>query len=91
MCRTRQWQFLRLDGSCSVKQRQALVDQFNDPGHPSFLFLVSSKAGGVGLNIIGESHATAAQLCTKTTCATLIKSWRNTRRPVVSSMPAGHD
>jgi hypothetical protein len=54
MCRSRQWQYLRLDGSCSVKQRQKLVDQFNDPAHPSFLFLVSSKAGGVGLNIIGE-------------------------------------
>lgn len=86
----RQWQFLRLDGSCSVKQRQALVDQFNDPGHPSFLFLVSSKAGGVGLNIIGERHATAVQFHIKTTCATMIKVWCNIRRPV-SSMPAGHD
>jgi hypothetical protein len=50
------WSCLRLDGSCSIKQRQGLVDTFNDPAHPSFVFLVSSKAGGVGLNIIGGNR-----------------------------------
>ncbi len=50
------WPYLRLDGSLSVKQRQPLVDTFNDPTHPSFLFLLSSKAGGVGLNIIGANR-----------------------------------
>ena len=37
-------------------QKQALVDAFNDPGHPSFAFLLYSKAGGVGLNIIGANR-----------------------------------
>jgi hypothetical protein len=31
MCTSHSWVSLRLDGSCSVKQRQALVDTFNDP------------------------------------------------------------
>lgn len=31
MCQSHNWVALRLDGSCSVKQRQALVDTFNDP------------------------------------------------------------
>lgn len=31
MCASHNWMALRLDGSCSVKQRQALVDTFNDP------------------------------------------------------------
>lgn len=31
MCTSHNWVSLRLDGSCSVKQRQALVDTFNDP------------------------------------------------------------
>jgi SNF2 family DNA or RNA helicase len=31
MCKSHNWVSLRLDGSCSVKQRQALVDTFNDP------------------------------------------------------------
>ncbi|EFJ41266.1 hypothetical protein VOLCADRAFT_107785 [Volvox carteri f. nagariensis] len=56
MCRTHGWVSLRLDGSCSVKSRQPIVDTFNDPSHPSFLLLLSSKAGGVGLNIIGANR-----------------------------------
>ncbi|KAG2444135.1 hypothetical protein HYH02_009075 [Chlamydomonas schloesseri] len=56
MCRTHNWAFLRLDGGCDVKKRQPLVDCFNDPAHPSFLLLLSSKAGGVGLNIIGANR-----------------------------------
>ena len=56
MCAAHNWVALRLDGSCSVKQRQALVDTFNDPQHPSFVLLLSSKAGGVGLNIIGANR-----------------------------------
>eukprot|EP00775_Hariotina_reticulata_P005925 gene5925-6165_t len=56
MCSSHGWVALRLDGSCSVKQRQALVDTFNDGQHPSFVLLLSSKAGGVGLNIIGANR-----------------------------------
>ena len=48
---------LRLDGSVPAKKRQALVDQFNQtPPEKSFLFLLSAKAGGVGLNLIGASR-----------------------------------
>ncbi|KAK3179852.1 hypothetical protein K4F52_008770 [Lecanicillium sp. MT-2017a] len=39
-----------LDGSLSYEQRQDVVDTFNsDPSQ--FVFLISTKAGGVGLNI----------------------------------------
>ncbi|KFA45965.1 hypothetical protein S40293_07295 [Stachybotrys chartarum IBT 40293] len=39
-----------LDGSLSYEQRQEVVDNFNsDP--TQFVFLISTKAGGVGLNI----------------------------------------
>lgn len=45
---------LRLDGSTSQKARQGLVDQFNrSPRSNSFVFLLSAKAGGTGLNLIG--------------------------------------
>ena len=48
---------LRLDGSVPAKKRQALVDQFNNaPPSKAFLFLLSAKAGGVGLNLIGASR-----------------------------------
>jgi SNF2 family DNA or RNA helicase len=48
MCDANGWQTLRLDGSASVRLRQPLVDTFNEPTHPSYVLLLSSKAGGVG-------------------------------------------
>ncbi|KIW84842.1 hypothetical protein Z517_00230 [Fonsecaea pedrosoi CBS 271.37] len=49
--------FLRLDGSVAAKKRQALVDKFNRSTAPQcFMFLLSAKAGGVGLNLIGASR-----------------------------------
>ncbi len=62
------WQFLRLDGTTMVDERQSLVDQFNFSPSPHstgegtgllphpFLFLLSSKAGGVGLNLVGGNR-----------------------------------
>lgn len=49
--------FLRLDGSTATSTRQPLVDRFNrSPASTSFVFLLSAKAGGVGLNLIGASR-----------------------------------
>ncbi|KAI1894156.1 hypothetical protein AGOR_G00112920 [Albula goreensis] len=46
----------RLDGQTPVAQRQKLVDRFNSRFTSDFVFLLSSKAGGVGLNLVGASH-----------------------------------
>lgn len=49
--------FLRLDGSTPASKRQDLVDRFNrSPPRNAFVFLLSAKAGGVGLNLIGASR-----------------------------------
>ncbi|KAL1302807.1 hypothetical protein AAFC00_003145 [Neodothiora populina] len=49
--------YSRLDGSTPVAQRQDLVDRFNrSPAAASFVFLLSAKAGGVGINLIGASR-----------------------------------
>ena len=49
--------FLRLDGTTPSTKRQDLVDAFNrTPGSTCFAFLLSAKAGGVGLNLIGASR-----------------------------------
>ncbi len=48
---------LRLDGSVAASKRQNLVDQFNrSKSSQMFAFLLSAKAGGVGLNLIGASR-----------------------------------
>lgn len=47
-----EWGFLRLDGGTASNQRQSLVDRFNRASpEKTFLFLLSAKAGGVGLNL----------------------------------------
>lgn len=54
LCIRHRYDFLRLDGSTPQKQRQDLVDRFNrGPIQDSMVFLLSAKAGGVGLNLIG--------------------------------------
>lgn len=48
------YNFLRLDGSTPQIQRQAKVDEFNrDP--TCFIFLISTTAGGTGLNLTGAN------------------------------------
>ncbi len=47
---------IRLDGSTPQKERHTLVCQFNTPGAPETAFLISTKAGGVGLNLIAATR-----------------------------------
>ena len=56
LCRSRNYGCLRLDGTMNVSKRQKLVDKFNDPEGEEFIFLLSSKAGGCGLNLIGANR-----------------------------------
>ncbi|ETV78133.1 hypothetical protein, variant [Aphanomyces astaci] len=42
----------RLDGSSMGSSRQASIDRFSKKNSKSFLFLLSTKAGGVGINLI---------------------------------------
>lgn len=48
--------WLRLDGTQAISKRQKLVDQFNDPTSGKVIFLLSSKAGGCGINLIGANR-----------------------------------
>ena len=57
LCRQRGYGHLRLDGTMNVSKRQKLVDRFNDPENTSeTVFLLSSKAGGCGINLIGANR-----------------------------------
>lgn len=56
MCRENNWQACRLDGSINMKKRQKMCDDFNDPSSSLCAFLLSSKAGGCGLNLIGGNR-----------------------------------
>ncbi|OMJ81735.1 hypothetical protein SteCoe_17725 [Stentor coeruleus] len=54
-CRIKEFKFLRLDGSTLTKNRMPLVTSFNTSPH-SLVFLLSTKAGGCGLNLIGANR-----------------------------------
>lgn len=56
MCRARGYGSLRLDGTMNINKRAKLVDRFNDPEGDEFVFLLSSKAGGCGINLIGANR-----------------------------------
>jgi ATP-dependent helicase STH1/SNF2 len=49
--RLRGLKYLRLDGSTKSDDRSDLLKQFNDPGSDYFCFLLSTRAGGLGLNL----------------------------------------
>lgn len=56
-CKRNKFTFLRLDGQTPAPKRQEVVDKFNKSSQDScFIFLLSSKAGGVGINLIGASR-----------------------------------
>lgn len=56
LCRDQRYGSIRLDGSMAINKRQKLVDRFNDPEGSEFVFLLSSKAGGCGINLIGANR-----------------------------------
>ncbi len=56
LSRLRNYPYVRLDGSMTIKKRAKVVDRFNDPANPEFIFMLSSKAGGCGLNLIGANR-----------------------------------
>ncbi|KAF9954579.1 hypothetical protein BGZ72_004467 [Mortierella alpina] len=45
------YNYVRLDGSTSSSDRQARIDKFNAPDSDVFVFLLSTRAGGVGVNL----------------------------------------
>ncbi|THV06782.1 hypothetical protein K435DRAFT_834087 [Dendrothele bispora CBS 962.96] len=56
-CQRVGYSYYRLDGQTPAPKRQEYVNSFNKSNQKnSFLFLLSSKAGGTGLNLIGASR-----------------------------------
>lgn len=45
------FQYLRLDGGTASDEREKRMYMFNDPDSPFFIFLLSTRAGGLGLNL----------------------------------------
>uniref|UniRef100_A0A7S1KQX6 Uncharacterized protein n=1 Tax=Percolomonas cosmopolitus TaxID=63605 RepID=A0A7S1KQX6_9EUKA len=50
-CKFRDYTHLRLDGNVKAAERGPLLDEFNKKDSPYFIFLLSTRAGGLGLNL----------------------------------------
>ena len=49
--RAREWLFERLDGGIRGNERQASIDRYNAPNSDRFIFMLCTRAGGVGINL----------------------------------------
>jgi len=52
--KTMGFKYLRLDGGTKVEERQPMIDSFNDDDSHK-VFLLSTKAGGFGINLTGAN------------------------------------
>ncbi|XP_048129201.1 ISWI chromatin-remodeling complex ATPase CHR11 [Rhodamnia argentea] len=43
--------YCRIDGNTGGEERDASIDAFNKPGSEKFVFLLSTRAGGLGINL----------------------------------------
>ncbi|KAI3979650.1 hypothetical protein MKX01_013745 [Papaver californicum] len=47
----RGYQYCRIDGNTGGEDRDASIEAFNQPGSEKFIFLLSTRAGGLGINL----------------------------------------
>lgn len=47
----RQWGYCRIDGNTGGDEREAMIDEYNREGSEKFIFLLSTRAGGLGINL----------------------------------------
>ncbi len=49
--------YFRIDGGTDTSKRAKHIDTFNSPGNArARLFLISTKAGGIGINLTGANR-----------------------------------
>ncbi|KAM1875333.1 hypothetical protein EV1_042454 [Malus domestica] len=50
-CTFKKWQYERIDGKVGGAERQIRIDRFNAKNSSRFCFLLSTRAGGLGINL----------------------------------------
>jgi SWI/SNF-related matrix-associated actin-dependent regulator of chromatin subfamily A member 5 len=44
-------EYCRIDGGTAHEDRIAAIDEYNKPGSEKFIFLLTTRAGGLGINL----------------------------------------
>jgi SWI/SNF-related matrix-associated actin-dependent regulator of chromatin subfamily A member 5 len=47
----RKYKYCRIDGNTSYDDRENFIDAYNAPNSEKFIFLLSTRAGGLGINL----------------------------------------
>lgn len=50
-CLFREYKYCRIDGGTAHEDRIAAIDDYNKPGSEQFVFLLTTRAGGLGINL----------------------------------------
>lgn len=50
-CVFREYKYCRIDGTTAHEDRIAAIDEYNRPGSDKFIFLLTTRAGGLGINL----------------------------------------
>ena len=45
-------EYCRIDGSTPHEERIVAIDEYNKPGSEWFIFLLTTRAGGLGINLM---------------------------------------
>ncbi|BGP31421.1 chromatin remodeling complex Adenosinetriphosphatase [Rhodotorula toruloides] len=51
-CLFREYQYCRLDGGTAHEDRMEQIDAYNKPDSEKFIFLLTTRAGGLGINLV---------------------------------------
>ncbi|KAL3265822.1 hypothetical protein HHI36_010018 [Cryptolaemus montrouzieri] len=50
-CHWKQYAYCRLDGQTPHEDRQRQINEYNEPNSKKFIFMLSTRAGGLGINL----------------------------------------
>ncbi|KAI0134069.1 chromatin remodelling complex ATPase chain ISW1 [Xylariales sp. AK1849] len=50
-CVFKEFKYCRIDGSTAHEDRITAIDEYNKPGSDKFIFLLTTRAGGLGINL----------------------------------------
>ena len=51
-CNERHYEYCRIDGETSLEARERMISEFTQKNSSKFIFLLSTRAGGLGLNLM---------------------------------------
>ena len=53
-CNEKGYKYCRIDGETSLEDREIMITEFTKPNSDKFIFLLSTRAGGLGLNLMSS-------------------------------------